>query len=112
MPPVRNTRELTQQARSRNFLNSGAPQYQTVNRFTQKLMDLQDKLKDVPAEMQLHQQVSKYAKDLMTLQLHGTPMAREEELSTAISDVTVDLPYYLKTPAKGGDEKTGYRQLV
>ena len=50
MPPVRNTRELTQQARSRNFLNSGAPQYQTVNRFTQKLMDLQDKLKDVPAE--------------------------------------------------------------
>ena len=48
----------------------------------------------------------------MTLQLHGTPMAREDELSTSITEVTVDLPYYLKTPGKGGDEKTGYQQLV
>ena len=112
MPPIRNTRELRETANSSNFLNRSAPQYQTVNRFNQKLMDLQDKLKDVPEEKQLLQQVSKYAKDLMTLQLHGTPMARESELSTAITDVTVDLPYFLKTPTADGEEKTGYQQLV
>ena len=112
MPQIRNTRELREAATNRNFLNDRYPQYRTVNQFTRKLMDLQDKLKNVPEEIQLHTQVSKYAKDLMTLQMHGIPLTTEDELSTAITDVTVDLPYFLKTPTADGEEKTGYQQLV
>ena len=111
MPPIRNARELKQQARSRNFLNSSSPQYQTVNRFTQKLMDLQDKLKS-DSEKALKAQVAKYSRDLMNLQMHNTPMVSPNALNTSIIDVTVDLPYYLKTPGKGKDTRTGYQQLV
>ena len=111
MPPIRNARELKQQARSRNFLNSSSPQYQTVNRFTQKLMDLQDKLKS-DSEKALKAQVAKYSRDLMNLQMHDTPAVSPNTLNTSIIDVTVDLPYYLKTPGKGKDTRTGYQQLV
>ena len=111
MPPIRNARELTEQARNRNFLNSSSPQYQTVNRFTQKLMDLQTQLRD-NTNVALKEQVTNFSRDLMNLQMHNTPMVSRDALEASITSVTVDLPYYLKTPGKGGDEKTGYQQLV
>ena len=110
MPPIRNARELTQQARSRNFLNSSSPEFQTVNRFTQKLLDLQDQLKG-DSDVALREQVAKYSRDLMNLQMHNTPMVSPDALSTSITNVTVDLPYYLKTPGMD-DGKTGYQKLV
>ena len=110
MPPIKNAKELSEKARSRNFLNSSSPQFQTVNKFTQKLMDLQDKLKD-NSDITLKDKVEKYARDLMHLQMHNTPMVSPDALSTSITNVTVDLPYYLKTPGMD-DGKTGYQKLV
>ncbi len=111
MPPIRNTKELKEAARSRNFLNKTSPQYQTVNRFNQKLMDLQDKLKN-DGETELRSKVASLSKNLMTLQLHDSPMVKGADLSNAITDVTVDLPYSLKAPANGAGGKTGYEALV
>ena len=110
MPPIKNAAEL-KPAAGKGFLREGTPQYKAVNQFNQKLLDLQDKLKNTN-EKNLREKVSKYSRDLMTLQMHNAPFTNKDDLETAISDVTIDLPYYLKTPEKGGEEKTGYQILV
>ena len=73
------------------------PKYAVVNNFNRKLLDLQDKLKNT-SERELSEKVSRFAKDLMTLQMHDSPMTREEDLDTAITDVTI---------ASGGSSSSG-----
>ena len=80
MPPIRNTQQLRENAGSVGFLRNGSDQYQTVNRFAQKLLDLQDALRNTN-ETALREQVSKYARDLMNLQLHDTPMVSADRKS-------------------------------
>lgn len=111
MPNIRNVRDLRKYASNGTFMSAQDPKYAVANHFNRKLLDLQDKLKNTN-ERELSEKVSRFAKDLMTLQMHDSPMTREEDLDTAITDVTIDLPYYLKTPGKGEDEKTGYQQIV
>ena len=48
------------------------PKYAVVNNFNRKLLDLQDKLKNTN-ERELSEKVSRFAKDLMTLQMHDSP---------------------------------------
>ena len=110
MPPIRNASELNAQARNRNFLNSSSPQYQTVNGFTQKLLNLQDQLRG-SNEIGLFDNVSKYSRNLMNLQMHNSPMVSPDALNASITRVTIDLPYFLKTPGQE-DGKTGYQKLV
>ena len=110
MPQVRNSRELKQAAENRTFLNKNAGAYEIIQQFTQKMLTLQDKLKDSPGSRQIHEQVSKFAGALMNLQMHDSPLADEKKLSTAISDVTLDMPYYLRR--QQGNGKTGYEELL
>ncbi len=112
MPPVKDVKELRRNAYESNFLNNGSPQYQTVNSFTRKLMDLREALNQRREEPQLSDKLEKFTGDLMTLQMHDAPFVSEERLSTAISDVVIDLPYYLGQQLPGATSKTGYDAIV
>jgi len=111
MPPIRKAKDL-KKYESGTFLRNGDPKFATVNEFNRKLMDLREKLAKDPAQAQLAERIGKYSGALMALQMHDTPMASEERLANAITDVAVDLPYFLKTQEKGGEEKTGYQRLL
>jgi len=112
MPPLRNIDELRRAAQGNSFLRNGTAQYETVRNFTQKLLDLRDILDRIPEESYMTRQLNKFTGDLTTLQMHDAPFVDEDRLSTAISDIVVDLPYFLdrKQNTEGG--KSGYESLA
>ena len=108
MPP-RSAKEMRRIAGNSNFMTESNEKYKAVQQFQQKLLNLQDAMKS-GGDMQLREQVGKLAGGIMALQLHA--VSSDEALEQAIGDMTFSLPGFLKKPRMGGDEKTGYEQLV
>ena len=121
MPHIRTAQELSLYAGSVGFLNrtynrpqggTGPSEYQIVNDFSMKLMDLQDRLRAELGGAELGNQVGKFARGLMDLQMHGSTGMSPASLSSAVAAVTLDLPNFLKQNGRDPEGKNGYQRLV
>ena len=110
MPPVKDVKQLKEQAQGRNFLNNGYDPFQTVQDFTQKLITLRTKLDEQPGEQKFAKQVGDYAGALMTLQMFDAP-GMEQQLEDAIQQMG-KLPNFLNHLQSDTDGKTGYQRLA
>ncbi len=121
MPHIRTAQQLRLYAGSVSFLNrtnnqpqsgTGPSEYQIVNDFTMKLMDLQDKLRAELGGAELGNQAGRFARGLMDLQMHDSSVITQASLGNAVTTVTLDLPNFLKQKGRDEAEKTGYQRLV
>ena len=121
MPHIRTAQQLRLYAGSVGFLNrtnnqpqsgTGPSEYQIVNDFTMKLMDLQDKLRAELGGAELGNQAGRFARGLMDLQMHDSSVITQASLGNAVTTVTLDLPNFLKQKGRDEAEKTGYQRLV
>ncbi len=112
MPPRIVKAKDLKKYQSGTFLKYDTPKYNTVNAFNRKLMELRERLSGQPGQSGLAEQAGKYSGALMALQMHEAPVPGGRDLDEAIMTVSIDLPYFLKTKEKGGEEKTGYQRLL